>query len=221
MRKKVKEKLKSWADATPEEKRGAFRMAGLWTSSELEGRTEKGAFSEANLGIPAVEYFPMRAYQTLKSRDCKWKWKEGVKLSTLMINVIKSDMAHVLRDYILDGEPDVMANSEFERLDASEDGYDDANEMVEIAPELRAQGFLVKTEMELLEELQKKELRRDTGYKIARAAAKEDPKLVQYVDLAFEQPDYRAISKKLKKTKPQVLEIEEELIAKIRIILQN
>ena len=221
MRKKVKEKLKSWADATPEEKRGAFRMAGLWTSSELEGRTEKGAFSDANLGIPAVEYFPTRAYQTLKSRDCKWKWKEGVKLSTLMINVIKSDMAHVLRDYILDGEPDVMTNSEFERQDVSEDGYDDANEMVEIDPELRVQGFQVKSEMELIEELQKKELRRDAGYKIAQAAAKGDPKMEQYVELAFEQPDYRAISKKLKKTKPQVLEIEAELIAKIRIILQD
>lgn len=71
MRKKVKEKFKTWADATPEERRGAIRMAGLWISGELEGHTESGAFSEQNLGIPAVEYFPMKAYDTLSKPDCK------------------------------------------------------------------------------------------------------------------------------------------------------
>lgn len=105
MKKKVKQKFKTWADATPEERRGAMRMAGLWTSSEVEGLTEYGAFSEQNLGLPAVEYFPLEAYKKLKDPNSRWKWKEGVKLSTLMINIIRSDMQHVLRDYMLDGAP--------------------------------------------------------------------------------------------------------------------
>lgn len=69
--------MKTWADATPEERRGAMRMAALWTSSEVEGLTEYGAFSEANLGLPAVEYFPLEAYKKLKDPNSKWKWKEG------------------------------------------------------------------------------------------------------------------------------------------------
>lgn len=43
--------------------------------------------------------------------------------------------------------------------------------------------------MELLEELQQKESRRDAGYKIARAAAKGDAQLERLVELAFEPCD--------------------------------
>lgn len=220
-RKKNKQKYKPLSSATPEEMQEAFLMGGLWASSELEGHTESGAFSEQNLGIPAVEYFPVKAYNTLKDPKCKWRWKEGTKLGTLFINVMRSDMAHVLRDYIDDGYPDVKANSEYERDSADEDGYDDANDMVEIDPELRRNGFEVKSDLELLEELEQKETRHNRGYKIAKAAAKGDPILERYVELAFDQLDHRAISKKLKKTKTEVLEIEAELIARIKMILQS
>lgn len=195
-------------------------MGGLWASSELEGHTESGAFSEQNLGIPAVEYFPMKAYDKLSNPDCKWKWKEGTKLSTLFINVMRSDMAHTLRDYIEDGEPMVIPASYLER-DDEEDGWDDSNNVLDVDPEDRQQGFRVISDMELLEELEQKESRHSRGYKIARAAAKGDPKLEQYVELAFTLPDHRAISKKLRKTKPQVLEIEAELITRIEILLNK
>lgn len=216
-----KQKYKPLSSATPEEMQEAFLMGGLWISSELEGHTETGAFSEQNLGIPAVEYYPIKAYNTQKDPKCKWKWKEGTKLGTLFINVMKSDMAHTLRDYIDDGYPDVKANSEFERESAEEDGFDDANDMVEIDPELRRNGFAVKSDLELLEELEQKETRHNRGYKIAKAAAKGAPMMEQYVELAFDQLDHRAISKKLRKTKPQVLEIEAELIARIKLILRK
>lgn len=216
-----KQKYKPLSSATPEEMQEAFLMGGLWISSELEGHTETGAISEQNLGIPAVEYYPIKAYNTLKDPKCKWKWKEGTKLGTLFINVMKSGMAHTLRDYIDDGYPDVKANSEFERENADDDGYDDANDMVEIDPELRRNGFEVKSDLELLEELEQKEPRHNRGYKIAKAAAKGDPMMEQYVELAFDQLDHRAISKKLRKTKPQVLEIEAELITRIRVLLKK
>ena len=219
MKKKVKQKFKTWADAKPEERRGAMRMAGLWTSSELEGLTEYGAFSEQNLGLPAVEYFPLEAYKKLKDPNSKWKWREGVKLSTLMINIIRSDMQHVLRDYKLDGEPLVKANSEFERESADEDGFDDANDMVEISPDDRQNAFVVKSEMELMEELRAKESRRDRGYKIALAAAKEsgDAMLLKYVEVMFSGlPTDRAVSKKLKKTLAELQELQDRLLAIIR-----
>lgn len=222
MRKKVKQKFKTWADATPEERRGAIRMAGLWTSTEVEGLTEYGAFSEQRLGVPAVEYFPREAYKKLKDPNSKWKWKEGVKLSTLMINIIKSDMAHVLRDYMLDGQPLVKANSEFERDDADEDSFDDANDPVEVDPDVRQGAFQVKSNMELLEELQLLEKRRDCGYKIALAAAKEsgDPMLLKYVEVMFSGVSTdREASKKLKKTLAQMKELQDRLLAIIRMQL--
>lgn len=219
MKKKVKQKFKTWADTKPEERRGAMRMAGLWTSSELEGLTEYGAFSEQNLGLPAVEYFPLEAYKKLKDPNSKWKWREGVKLSTLMINIIRSDMQHVLRDYKLDGEPLVKANSELERESADEDGFDDANDAVEISPDDRQNAFQVKSEMELMEELRAKESRRDRGYKIALAAAKEsgDAMLLKYVEVMFSGlPTDRAVSKKLKKTLAELQELQDRLLAIIR-----
>lgn len=219
MRKKVKQKYKPLSEATKEERLDAFKMAGLWTSSELEGRTESGAFSEARLGIPAVEYFPMRAYKALKDPDCKWKWKEGTKLSTLMINYIKSDMAHHLRDYMLDGEPEVVPGSSLAR-EEEDDGYDDANDVLEIDPELKLNGFEVKSDMELLEELQQKESRRDRGYKIAKAAAKGIPRLEKYVEVMFSGlPTDRAVSKKLKKTLAELQELRDELLERIKATL--
>jgi hypothetical protein len=99
---KEKQKYKPLSEATQEELDTAFLMAALWVTTELEGRTGGGAFSEAYLGVPAAEYFPRLAYKKLKDPACRWKWKEGTKLSTLMINVIKSDMAHKLRDFMDD-----------------------------------------------------------------------------------------------------------------------
>lgn len=217
-KKKTKQKFKPLSSATPEEMQEAFLMGGLWASSELEGHTESGAFSEQNLGIPAVEYFPMKAYDTLSKPDCKWKWKEGTKLSTLMINIIKSDMGHALERFEAQGMPNVKAGSEFEHEEA-EDGWDDANDILEVDPDLRRNDFDAPTEEERLAELRKWETQRDAGIKIARAAAQGDALMAQYVELAFTLPDHRAISKKMRKTKAEVLEIEAELIARIKVIL--
>lgn len=214
MKRKSKQKYKPLSDVTPGELREAFKIASFWLTDELEDCTEFGAFSEANLGEPAIEYFPKRAYLTLKDPNSKWHWKEGTKLSTLMINVIKSDMEHTLRDYHLDGDPLLKANCEFEREGADEDGFDDANEPEEVDSEVRMGNFQVLTEMEKLAELEQYQSQRDKGMRIARAAAKQsgDPKLVVYVELAFTLPDYRAISKKMRVTQAEVKEMEEKLI---------
>ena len=217
-KKNQKQKFKPLSEATPEELAKAFAMAGLWITGEMLGLTDEGAFSEAFLGEPAVEYFPKRAYLKLKDPNCKWKWKEGTKLSTLMINIIKSDMGHALERFEAQGMPNVKAGSEFEHEEA-EDGWDDANDILEVDPDLRRNDFDAPTEEERLAELRKWETQRDAGIKIARAAAQGDALMAQYVELAFTLPDHRAISKKMRKTKAEVLEIEAELIARIKVIL--
>ena len=224
--KKLKQKFKPLSEATPGELREAFKIASFWLTDVLEDCTEFGAFSEQNLGEKAIEYFPKRAYVTLTDPKCKWKWKPGTKLSTLMINVIKSDMAHVMRDYMLDGEPLVKANSEFEREGADEDGWDDSNEPVEVDPEsLVMQDSGYKSDMELqqekLAELERYESRRDAGYRIARQAAKGDAQFEKYVEAVFTLPDQRSICKRMKMTKAEVEALEAELVVRIKVILHQ
>ncbi len=214
MMKSRKQKFKPLSSATTEEMQEAFLMGGLWISGELEGHTEGGAFSEQHLGIPAVEYFPMKAYDTLSKPDCRWKWKEGTKLSTLMINVIRSDMAHELRRYIDQGKPKVVVTSSMKRKKGgADDEWDDANDVLEVDPDLKRNDFDVQTEMEMLEELEREESLREKGLKVARAAVKGDAMMEKFVEAVFELPDYRSISKKLKITQTDVKELEARLIA--------
>lgn len=217
-KKKSKQRFKSLSEATPEEMKEAFLMAGLWITGDLMGKMEEGAYSEAFLGEPAVEYFPKLAYLKLSDPKTKWKWKEGTKLSTLMINVVKSEMGHALERYEALEQPNVMPGSSFER-EEGDDGWDDANDILEVDPDLKRNDFDVPTYEEREKERVEWESQRDAGMKIARAAAQGDPVLEKYVELAFSQPDHRSISKKMKKTKAEVLEIEARLILKIKVLL--
>ena len=224
MKRKSKLKHKPLSEATPEQMREAFKIASLWLTDVLEGHTEKGAFSEKYLGEEARLFFPKRAYLTLNDPDTNWHWKEGVKLSTLMINVIKSDMAHTLRKYINEGEPDVIAVSEHTSArsaqgGAHEDGWNDANDFMEVDPDLKRNDFDVPSEEEELDELERYESRRNAGYHIARQAAKGDPEFEKYVEAAFSLPDQRSICKRMKMTKAEVEALEAELIVRIKVIL--
>lgn len=217
-KKKSKQKYKTLSEATPEEMRQAFLMAGMWITGDLMGKTDEGAYSEAFLGEPAVEYFPKQAYLKLSDPKTKWKWKEGTKLSTLMINVVKSEMGHALERYEALNQPNVMPGSSFEREDG-EDGWDDANDILEVDPDLKRNDFDVPSYEEREKERVEWESQHDAGLKIARAAAKGDALMEKYVELAFTQPDHRTISKKMKKTKAEILEIEATLILKIKLML--
>ena len=211
---KQKGKLKPLSDATPGELREAIKMASYWLTDELDGHTEKGAFSVMNLGEEARQYFIKHAYIILMDPECKWKWKEGTKLSTLMINVVRSEMGHVLRKYHNQNGPDVVHASSLKRAArGGDDAFDDANSVLEMALEKQRDDGQANTEMEMLEELERYETLRDKGQKIARAAVKGDTKLEQYVDLVFELPDYRTISKRMKISISEVKELESELIA--------
>ena len=215
MPRKQKQKYKPLSDATPEELMEAMKIASYWLADELEGRTQSGAYSEEFLGDEARLIFPKKAYKTLKSPDCKWKWKEGVKLSTLFINVMRSDMAHELRRYIEEGKPLTVVTSSIKRKKTGGDEeFDDSNGVLEVNPDLKRNDFDVKTEMEMLEELERYESLREKGVKVARAATKAigDVMLQQYVEAVFSNPDYRTISKKLRITQAEAKELEARLI---------
>jgi hypothetical protein len=138
-----------------------------------------------------------------------------VKLSTLFINVMRSDMAHELRRYIEEGKPLTVVTSSIKRKKAGGDEeLDDSNGVLEVDPDLKRNDFNVQTEMEMLEELERYESLREKGLKVARAATKAigDVMLQQYVEAVFSNPDYRTISKKLRITQAEAKELEARLI---------
>lgn len=131
-----------------------------------------------------------------------------------MINVMRSEMGHELRKYISQGKPDVVVASSLNKKTISCDNeFDNSNSVMEITPDVKRNEFNVESEMEMLEELERYEMLRDKGYKVARAAVKGNTKLEKYVELVFELPDYRAISKRMKITLTEVKELEAELIS--------
>ena len=217
---KQEETYRNPGSASPEEVYRALQTATHWLDGELKGRTETGPFSEGYLGEPARLFFPDRAYRSLKAPGCRWKWKKGTKLGTLIINMMQSDMRHIRRRFVEDGCPEVVPASRFE---TSQDDDDDANSILDIDPELRHRGFCVQSELEKQEERQAREQCRDQGRTIAYRVAcqSEDPQLIRYALLAFELPDYRAISKRMKMSRQSVRKLESRLIRLIETTHKN
>ena len=176
---------------SPEEMQEAMKLASLWLTYKLEGRTERGPFCDVVLGEPARLYFPKRAYMALKSGA--WKWKKGLKLSTQLIRIMRSDMHHAIEAWKAQGEPEVVAASRIE-------------------PGVMGAGFIVKPDLELAEDLAAQDYRRKLGYEIAFAAVKDDPKLTLYVQLVRDLNDYRAIALKMRVSISEIKEMEKEII---------
>lgn len=179
---------------SPEEVQEALKLASLWLTDMLEGRTEKGPFCEAALGEPARVYYLKRAYLALKSGE--WKWKESLKLSTQLIRIMRSDIQHTLEAWKAVGQPEMVTVNRME-------------------PELMRKGQMMMSDMELAEEQAAHEQKRDLGYEIAFAAVKDDPMLTQYVQLVRDLNDYRAIALKMRITMQQVRELERIVLSRL------
>ncbi|MCR5040429.1 MAG: hypothetical protein K6A94_13980 [Bacteroidales bacterium] len=212
---KLKQKRGNQLDGvSPADMQEALRLASFWLTDKLEGRTDGGPFSEAALGEPARLYFPKRAYMALKTGD--WEWKKGVKLSTMLIRIMKSDMHHTITDWYAKGEPEVVAISslaEGKKARGDEDGDLTDEDIIGRYGDFQSRMI---TDMELAEELVMQEETRKLGYEIATAAANGDEKLLLYVQLVKELNNYRAIALKMRITMQKVKDMEAELLRKIR-----
>ncbi len=199
---------------SPDDMQEALRIASLWLTDKLEGRTERGPFSASFLGEPARLYFPKHAYVALKSGN--WKWKKGLKLSTQLIRIMKSEMSHSIRDWNAKGKPNVSVVSSFERKEDGEDEAKNPNGLSEVDPEQRSNGFFVKSSLELAEELEAQTQALEMGYKIALEVAKDHPKLTLYVQLVRKLNNYRAIALKMHITMQEVRNLEAELLSRLK-----
>lgn len=176
------------AAVTPEEKEKALKKLARWITYEIVHRgfdLEFGPFSFAAMGGNAVEVISQECYEALFGGE--WHWKPTRELSSMLIQIAKSKMGHIIRDWHAQGCPNVKHTS--------------------------AMSYREQVEMDIARQWEAEANMRELGYDIARKALSGNPKMLAYVEAAHETNDYRAIAKRLKVTLKEVQELESELLA--------
>jgi hypothetical protein len=191
MRKEIDLTQQEWARleaVTLEQKEKALKKLARWITYEIMRRgfdLEYGPFSFAAMGGNAVEVISQACYEALFTGE--WHWKPTRELSSMLIEIAKSKMGHIIRDWHSQGHPDIKLTSEM--------------------------SYREQVEMDIARQYEAEANMRELGFDIARKALDGNPKLLAYIEAVYETNDYRAVAKKLKKTLKEVLELERELLS--------
>lgn len=182
-----KDEWQRLADVTPDKKARAFKKLARWVHYFIIRRgydPKAGPFSFDAMGGNAIDVICNECFEALFTGERHWK--ANYSLSTTLIDIATSKILHIIRDYERDGQPKIQST-----------GDDDYCEQFNrtVAAQLRREANL-----------------RDMGYQMARDAVKSYPKLVAYIDALYESNDYAAIAKRLKISKPKVMELEQQLL---------
>lgn len=172
---------------TLEEKQKALKELARWVSWQIKKRgfsLNFGPFSFSAMGGDAVQVISQECYDALFGGD--WHWNPNRSLASMLIQIAKSKMGHIIRDWDNAGKPELMVESGLSH-----------EEQMEVEA---AQQWAMEANM------------RDLGYEIARNAVSGNPRLLAYLDAMYEENDYRAIAKRLKVSLSKVKELEEELL---------
>ena len=100
------------AAVTPEEKEKALKKLARWITYEIVHRgfdLDYGPFSYAAMGGNAVEVISQECYDALFGGE--WHWKPTRELSSMLIQIAKSKMGHIIRDWHAQGQPDIKLQS--------------------------------------------------------------------------------------------------------------
>ena len=184
---------------TPEERKemqdflDAAEVVALWLTKKLRNRTEWGAFYEAYIGEPAVDYFTHRLSITFVKGN--WERFEGEKMTTFLIRMVKSDIRHHVGIWRSRGEP-MMA------------------EMSRISDEQRA--YAEQATSEVLKDLDDGDELRSVSLSIAEKVAEGDKEVKRYVKAMEASNNYRDITKRLKMNLKQVGVVEERLYQMVK-----
>lgn len=185
--KNVGEEWERLIAVTLEEKEKALNKLARWLTWEITKRgfnLEKGPFSFSAMGGNAVEVISKDCYEALMCGE--WHWKKTRELSSMLIEIARSKMAHIIRDYYKNGKPEIKLTSR--------------------------QSYRQQVEMEIAQQWEAEANMRELGYNIARGVVKGNAKFTAYLDALYEENDYGGIAKRLKVTKKEVLRLESELI---------
>ena len=172
---------------TPEEKEKALKKLARWITYEIVHRgfdLNYGPFSFSAMGGNAVEVISQECYDALFCGE--WHWKPKRELSSMLIEIAKSKMGHLIRDWHAQGHPDIKLHSEM--------------------------SYREQVEMDVARQWEAEANMREFGYDLARQALSDNPKMLAYVEAVYETNDYRAVAKRLKMTLKEVKELERQLL---------
>ena len=188
--KEVKLSVEEWqrlAAVTPKEREAALKKLQRWISWQIIYRgfnLEYGPFSAAALGGDAVDAISEECLEALFCGE--WHWKPDRELSSMLINIAKSKMGHIIENYYEREEPELKLLSD--------------------------QSFREEVEMNLAGQWKFEANMRDMGYDIARDVVKNDPELTAYLDAMYKIDNYYGIASLMGIDVKEVLKLEKKLL---------
>lgn len=190
MRKVVltEEEWQRLAAVTPKERERALRKLKRWVHHEIIHRgfdLDSGPFSLAARGGDAVDVISDDCMEALMCGE--WHWKPDRELSSMLINIAKSKMGHIIEDFYEQGQPEFVLTSE--------------------------QSFRQEMDMNLAAQWKYEANRRDWGYEEARKVAKNHPELLAYLDAMFKDDNYYGIASLMEIDVKKVMKLEKKLFA--------
>lgn len=182
---------KEWerlAAVTPEEKRKALTQLARWVTWQIAYHgfdLEHGPLSSAAMGGNAVEVISEECYEALMCGE--WHWRETRSLSSMLIQIAKSKMGHIVREYNERDRPEMTLTSDL--------------------------SFRRQAEMDIACQWQREANMRDMGYDMAREVVKGHPLLLAYLDALYRFNDYADMANYMKMSVKKVMELEKQLLA--------
>lgn len=171
------------------EKNNAVTFFSCWATgwlSEHDMTSQQGPFSITEMNGDAVKVLCTECYLAIWNGD--WRWPEDRKLSTQMIQVAKSKMGHIIRDYTERNRPTMLMTGEMTP--------EQFKEMEEAARQL-------STEFNLREE----------GFITARHLVGDNALFLLYLEAVYEADCYDIIKDKMHmETVEEVLKVEKKLL---------
>lgn len=183
----TEEEWERLAAVSPEERVKALRILERWVHHEIIHRgfdLNSGPFSFAAMGGDAVSVIGTECLEALFCGE--WHWKPTRELSSMLIQIAKSKMGHIIEDYYNRGMPEMILTSE--------------------------QNFREELEMAVAAQWQDEAERREIGYETARKVAQGHPKLLKYLEAMETVDDYNGIARKMKINVKEVMKLEKQLL---------
>ena len=170
-------------------KEHASSLAARWITDQLAAYDLDpfdGPFSEKEMKGDAIWIICTESYRAIY--DGEWRWPENRKLSTQMIQIAKSKMAHIVRDF---NKRDKAKDD----LHTSQMTYTQLMKMEEAAGQWEMESNMI-----------------DFAYEIAEKAVADHPLFLRYLKSLREYRCYDLMAEDLGLSEREVLRIEKQLL---------
>lgn len=190
-----KEEWQRLAAISSDQKKKALKFLGRWVHHAIFSRgfnLEIGPFSRAAMGGNAVDVICDECLEALLCGEVHWK--PGKELKWCLVDIAKSKMGHIIRDYYNRGKPEFTMI-----VDYDDEVHDEYKNREGKEKQIAAQ-WIFEAEM------------RDMGYDIARNAVKNHPELIAYLDAMYKIDSYYGIASLLDVDVKVVYKLEAKLL---------